>query len=52
MQVALDYAQKYDDFAAVVQPFFSDATCDNCTVDVLSDVSSLQLCSSYIATAH
>ena len=40
LQVALDYAKKYDDFAAVVQPFFSNARCDNCTVDVLSDVSS------------
>ena len=40
MQVALEYAQKkYDDFAAIVQPFFSKAQSDNFTVDFLSDVS-------------
>ena len=41
VQVALEYAQKkYDDFAAIVQPFFSDAKSDNFTVDFLSTVSS------------
>lgn len=40
VQVALEYAQKkYDDFAAIVQPFFSNAKSDNFTVDFLSDVS-------------
>ena len=42
VQVALEYAQKkYDDFAAIVQPFFSDAKSDNFTVDFLSTVSSI-----------
>ena len=40
IQVALEYAQKkYDDFAAIVQPFFSNAKSDNFTVDFLSYVS-------------
>ena len=40
MQVALEYAQKkYTDFAAIVQPFFSNAKSDNFTVDFVSYVS-------------
>ena len=45
IQVALEYAQKkYDDFAAIVQPFFSNAKSDNFTVDFVSYVS-LTTCS-------
>ena len=42
------YAHKYEDFAAVVQPFFSGARADNLTVDFLSDVSSFDDTFSFI----
>lgn len=39
MQVAAWWAeQKLDDFAAIVQPFFSGATAANLSIDFLSDV--------------
>lgn len=39
MQVAAWWAaQRYEDFAAIVQPFFSGALAANVTLDFLSDV--------------
>ena len=37
-QVAADYANKKDDFAVVIQPFFSETDPSNFTVDFLSNV--------------
>ena len=54
IQVAEWWAeQKYQDFAAIPQPFFSGAIAANATIDFLSDVSMQQffIISSVIATS-
>ena len=42
VKVATEYAQnKYDDFAAVVQPFFSGANSEKIDISFLSNVSAV-----------